>query len=101
MDPIVILLLLVALAIGVALGWQIGRGRAGAIAEERSRTCDQLRTDRQGLREGDRRADVGWAGCRRGVMQGRVRRCEVGDEGAIASTTAGASVTSAASGTIG
>jgi DNA recombination protein RmuC len=45
MDPIVILLLLILLAVGFVLGWMVGRGRAGALAEERGRTCDQLRTE--------------------------------------------------------
>jgi DNA recombination protein RmuC len=44
MDPFVsVLVALAALAIGVALGWQIGRGRAGALAEERGRNCEALR----------------------------------------------------------
>jgi DNA recombination protein RmuC len=45
MDPVIILLLLIMLAVGLVLGWMVGRGRAGALAEERGRTCDQLRTD--------------------------------------------------------
>src|SRR5688572_5079687 len=44
MDSLVpILLAFAALAIGVALGWLVGRGRAGALAEERARVADQLR----------------------------------------------------------
>ena len=38
------LLTLVALAIGLLLGWWVGRGRAGALAEEREKQCDALRT---------------------------------------------------------
>jgi len=44
MDPIVVILLVfVALAAGVALGWLVGRGRAGALAEERGRSAELLR----------------------------------------------------------
>jgi DNA recombination protein RmuC len=44
MDPLLpVLLAIAALAIGVLLGWQIGRGRAGALAEERGKSCDALR----------------------------------------------------------
>src|SRR5688572_10927341 len=44
MDPLLPLLLaIVALAIGVVLGWLVGRGRAGALAEERGKACDALR----------------------------------------------------------
>ena len=44
MDPlVVILLILAALAAGVALGWLVGRGRAGALAEERGKTAELLR----------------------------------------------------------
>jgi DNA recombination protein RmuC len=46
MDPLVTLLLaLAALALGLALGWQIGRARAGALAEERARAAEQLRAE--------------------------------------------------------
>ena len=46
MDPLVpMLLAIVALAIGLALGWLVGRGRSGALADERGRAADQLRTD--------------------------------------------------------
>src|SRR5688572_5692071 len=38
-----ILLALAVLAIGLGLGWLVGRGRAGAIAEERGKQCDALR----------------------------------------------------------
>ena len=44
MDPLLPLLLAIAaLAIGLALGWLVGRGRAGAIAEERGKQCEALR----------------------------------------------------------
>ena len=46
MDPLVTLLLaLAALALGLALGWQVGRARTGALAEERARAAEQLRTE--------------------------------------------------------
>lgn len=40
---IFIFLGLVALAAGLALGWLVGRGRAGALAEERAKTAELLR----------------------------------------------------------
>jgi DNA recombination protein RmuC len=43
MDPLAAVLIFIALTIGVALGWLVGRGRAGALAEERARTADILR----------------------------------------------------------
>lgn len=44
MDPIVVILLMVAaLAGGMTLGWLVGRGRAGALAEERAKTAELLR----------------------------------------------------------
>ena len=43
MDPLPLLLAITALAIGLALGWLVGRGRAGAIAEERGKQCEALR----------------------------------------------------------
>ena len=44
MDPfLAILAALATLTIGLALGWQIGRSRAGAIAEERGKEADRLR----------------------------------------------------------
>lgn len=44
MDPLVaVSLIIVALAIGVALGWLVGRGRSAALAEERARSCEALR----------------------------------------------------------
>src|SRR4029450_2935004 len=46
MNPLVpMLLAIAALVIGVALGWLVGRGRSGALADERGRAADQLRTD--------------------------------------------------------
>ena len=44
MDPtLAILIAFVALAAGVALGWLVGRGRAGALAEERAKQAELLR----------------------------------------------------------
>jgi DNA recombination protein RmuC len=44
MNPLLpALLAIAALAIGVVLGWLVGRGRAGALAEERAKACDALR----------------------------------------------------------
>jgi len=44
MNPILaILLIFIALAAGVALGWLVGRGRAGALADERGKAADLLR----------------------------------------------------------
>ena len=44
MDPFVVLVAcLAALTIGLALGWLVGRSRAGAIAEERGKEADRLR----------------------------------------------------------
>ncbi len=46
MNPFVALLIaFAALGLGLALGWLVGRGRAGALAEERGRAADQLRAD--------------------------------------------------------
>ncbi|WP_129792874.1 DNA recombination protein RmuC [Sphingosinicella sp. CPCC 101087] len=46
MDPFVSLLLALAtLALGLLLGWMIGRARAGALAEERGKAADQLRAE--------------------------------------------------------
>ncbi len=43
MDPLMsVLLAVAALAAGLLLGWLVGRGRAGALAEERGRTVEQL-----------------------------------------------------------
>jgi DNA recombination protein RmuC len=43
MDPLTLILIAAFVAAGVALGWVVGRGRAGAIAEERGKTADALR----------------------------------------------------------
>lgn len=44
MDPLLaVLVAIIALALGLALGWLVGRGRAGALAEERGKTADLLR----------------------------------------------------------
>lgn len=44
MEPLVaVLLILVALAAGLVLGWLVGGGRAGALAEERAKTAELLR----------------------------------------------------------
>jgi DNA recombination protein RmuC len=43
MEPLTLLLIAALVAAGVALGWYVGRGRAGAIAEERGKTADLLR----------------------------------------------------------
>ena len=45
MEPAVILILLLALAAGLALGWLVGRGAAGALAEERAKAAERLRDD--------------------------------------------------------
>jgi DNA recombination protein RmuC len=43
-EPLVVLLLVfAALAMGVGLGWWVGAGRAGALAEERGKTAELLR----------------------------------------------------------
>jgi DNA recombination protein RmuC len=43
MDPLALLLIALLIAAGVALGWLVGRGRAGAIAEERGKAAEALR----------------------------------------------------------
>ncbi len=43
MDAPTLLLIAILVAAGVALGWLVGRGRAGAIAEERGKAADALR----------------------------------------------------------
>lgn len=46
MDPLVpMLLAIAAMAVGLVLGWLVGRGRAGALADERGRAADQLRAE--------------------------------------------------------
>src|SRR5262245_51326793 len=42
---VILLVALAALALGLFLGWVVGRGRAGALADERGRVADQLRED--------------------------------------------------------
>lgn len=43
MTPTTLLLIAALVAAGVALGWFVGRGRAGALAEERGKAADLLR----------------------------------------------------------
>ena len=43
MDPLILILIAAFVAAGIALGWVVGRGRAGAIAEERGRAAEELR----------------------------------------------------------
>ncbi|MBX3562006.1 MAG: DNA recombination protein RmuC [Sphingomonas sp.] len=44
MEPFVVILLIAAgLAVGLALGWWVGGGRAGALAEERGKASELLR----------------------------------------------------------
>jgi DNA recombination protein RmuC len=43
MDPLALLLIAFLVAAGVALGWLVGRGRAGAIADERGKAAEALR----------------------------------------------------------
>src|SRR6185295_18025369 len=43
MDSLTLLLIAALVAAGVALGWSVGRGRAGAIAEERGKAAELLR----------------------------------------------------------
>jgi DNA recombination protein RmuC len=43
MDSLTLLLIAALVAAGVALGWFVGRGRAGAIAEERGKAAELLR----------------------------------------------------------
>jgi len=43
MDPLTLLLVAALVAAGIALGWFVGRGRAGAVAEERGKAADLLR----------------------------------------------------------
>jgi len=43
MDPFALLLIAALVAAGVALGWLVGRGRAGAIADERGKAAEALR----------------------------------------------------------
>jgi len=43
MDPLTLFLIAAFVAAGVGLGWVVGRGRAGALAEERGKAADLLR----------------------------------------------------------
>src|SRR3954471_3092083 len=43
MNPLALLLIAFLVAAGVALGWLVGRGRAGAIADERGKAAEALR----------------------------------------------------------
>ncbi|HYJ53309.1 MAG TPA: DNA recombination protein RmuC [Allosphingosinicella sp.] len=43
MDTLLLLLVAALVAAGVALGWFVGRGRAGAVAEERGKAAELLR----------------------------------------------------------
>ena len=43
MDPLTLLLIAALVAAGIALGWFVGRGRAGAVAEERGKAAELLR----------------------------------------------------------
>ncbi|HEV2818824.1 MAG TPA: DNA recombination protein RmuC [Allosphingosinicella sp.] len=43
MDALTLLLIAALVAAGVALGWFVGRGRAGAVAEERGKAAELLR----------------------------------------------------------
>jgi DNA recombination protein RmuC len=45
MDPLVLLIVAALVAGGIALGWVLGKGRAGAVAEERGKAAEQLRAD--------------------------------------------------------
>jgi DNA recombination protein RmuC len=45
MDPVTLLIIAALVAGGIALGWMLGKGRAGAVAEERGRAAEQLRAD--------------------------------------------------------
>src|SRR3954468_15877560 len=43
MDSLALLLIAALVAAGVALGWFVGRGRAGAVADERGKAAELLR----------------------------------------------------------
>jgi len=45
MDPVTLLIVAALVAGGIALGWVLGKGRAGAVAEERGKAAEQLRAD--------------------------------------------------------
>src|SRR4051812_15372094 len=45
MDPLTLIIGALLIAGAVAIGWYAGRGRAGALAEERAKAAELLRTD--------------------------------------------------------
>jgi len=45
MDPVTLVIIAALVAGGIALGWVLGKGRAGAVAEERGKAAEQLRAD--------------------------------------------------------
>jgi DNA recombination protein RmuC len=45
MDPATLLIIAALVAGGIALGWVLGKGKAGAVAEERGKAAAQLRAD--------------------------------------------------------
>src|ERR1044072_9818618 len=45
MDPAAVHIIAALVAGGIARGWVLGKGRAGAVAEERGKAAEQLRTD--------------------------------------------------------
>jgi DNA recombination protein RmuC len=45
MDPVTLLIIAALVVGGIALGWVLGKGRAGAVAEERGKAAEQLRAD--------------------------------------------------------
>ena len=45
MDPVTLLIIAALVIGGIALGWVLGKGRAGAVAEERGKAAEQLRVD--------------------------------------------------------
>lgn len=45
MDPVTLLIIAALVIGGIALGWVLGKGRAGAVAEERGKAAEQLRAD--------------------------------------------------------
>ena len=45
MDPVTLLIIAALVAGGIGLGWMLGKGRAGAVAEERGKAAEQLRAD--------------------------------------------------------
>lgn len=45
MDPVTLLIIAALVLGGIALGWVLGKGKAGAVAEERGKAAEQLRAD--------------------------------------------------------